>query len=574
MNPPVPHTFASASSLARSFSEKCSFGGNASDSNGNAGSYSYAQFRGTPNEDRFSTSEEWEFGGHIWQLLQFSMWLTLYASIGHGGPTTAEYLSKMFPKHIRTSMENTFAPACPRPLSQPQPPLHSLASSSLSFPSPASLLSSPSSTTKILQTNSPASIQLRTSPADMEPTEVNRLNENNLQDVFTEHAVSNFLKHQVRVFDDELGNAVKALCPKPERIQDNREAREALYSANREVIARARCGSTMAGILIDKGRAVKGKDGENGNENGKMRMWVCCVGDSSVVLSTKQSGIGGHRKRKSVLVNKHHTGQVPMEYHRVSLEHPSTERDNIWLDGDDRIFGTLGMTRAFGDYMYKFPRPFTSALFSQVPSTAAKSVESVLKYNRTPPYVIADPFVTFMDLEGMKEALQSGGSGGGGGNDTDDGDLAVVIYSDGLEALGYKLAVTGRNRRSSGSDDSSNDLMTSTSRALQNHVPRPAPAPPSPADVIGAYVGHPRTKSRAEFIHPDGFPENKGKSNEAFDLMYNLLVKSIPAKLKAHLEEQDHASIGADPNALEDLYIDDVTVIVFRPFATFSRPGR
>lgn len=87
-----------------------------------------------------------------------------------------------------------------------------------------------------------------------------------VNNVFTEKAVSDFLKRQVREFDDGLGNAVKALCPNPAGNISDKEARE-LYRVHKEVITRARCGSTMASVLIDK------------SEN---RMWVCGVGDSSV----------------------------------------------------------------------------------------------------------------------------------------------------------------------------------------------------------------------------------------------------------------------------------------------------
>ncbi|KIK51943.1 hypothetical protein GYMLUDRAFT_375810 [Collybiopsis luxurians FD-317 M1] len=301
-------------SLSRAFLAKCSFG--AAGTN-----HTFAQFRGTPNEDRFSVSEEWELGGHVWQFLA--------VFDGHGGPTTAEYLSKTFPSHIRASMEQTFSD-----------------SGSAFAPSPAissaSTLQSPSQS----RANSSVSVQLQTSPAEITPTtatatfaNINGIRKD--EDIFSERSVSEFLKRQVRAFDDELGNAVKAICPNPEQLVYDMKAAETLYKANRDVITRARCGSTMAGILVDK-------------TPGKKRMWVCCVGDSSVVLSTKQAD---SKKRKSILLNKHHTGQTPIEYHRVTLEHPSHERDDIWLDGEERIFGTLSMTR--GEYLLFIRRMFT-----------------------------------------------------------------------------------------------------------------------------------------------------------------------------------------------------------------------
>ncbi|KAE9404321.1 protein serine/threonine phosphatase 2C [Gymnopus androsaceus JB14] len=420
-------------SVAHSFLEKCTFSTSISDGARNP-QIQYAQFRGTPNEDRFAISEEWELGSHVWQFLA--------VFDGHGGPTNAEYLANNFPSHIRQSMERVFS---------------------------------------------------ETRTQQQQPDIVNN--------VFTEKAVSDFLKRQVREFDDGLGNAVKALCPNPAGNISDKEARE-LYRVHKEVITRARCGSTMASVLIDK------------SEN---RMWVCCVGDSSVVLSCKNST---DSERKRVLLNTHHTGHTPREYHRVTLEHPSHERGNIWLD-EERIFGTLSMTRSFGDFMYKLPAFFTAKLFCLVPSTAMKSVESVLKYNRTPPYVIADPFVGFVDLAGVVSK---------------DENPTVIIYTDGLEALAYKLSTL---------------LVKGTESSA-----------PSPVDVVGAFLGqplHPSTWAPSK-DYTDASPGN----NEAFALMYNLFTKAIPDKLGAHLMANGNDS---DKRA-EDLYIDDVTVLVFRPFPT------
>lgn len=136
------------------------------------------------------------------------VWLTkleCFVCVGHGGPITAEYLAKNFPSHIRQSMERDFS------------------------------------------------------------VSKQRKEQHCEENLYTEKAISDFLKCQVREFDAALGNAVKDICAKPAQM-DDKDA-QALYRAHKEVIARARCGSTMAGILVDK------------TEN---RMWVCCVGDSSV----------------------------------------------------------------------------------------------------------------------------------------------------------------------------------------------------------------------------------------------------------------------------------------------------
>ncbi|KAJ3782542.1 phosphatase 2C-like domain-containing protein [Lentinula aff. detonsa] len=433
--------------LARSFIRKSTFS-NARMTNET--STVYAQFRGTPNEDRFTVSEDWELSDHVWQFIA--------VFDGHGGSTTADYLAKHFASHLRRSMELSFSYS---PESTPSP-----------------------------------------TPPELLSTAGSRSNDNPVI-LFTNKNISEFLKRQVRAFDEDLGKAVKEICPNPESLSD-KEA-HALYEAHKMVIARARCGSTMAGILLDKT---------------ERRMWVCCVGDSSVVLSTK-SPISD--RRKAVLLNQHHTAQSPQEYHRVTMAHPSHERDKIWLDGEERIFGTLSMTRAFGDFMYKFPTSFTATLFSKFPSTAMRSVNRVLSYNRTPPYVISDPFVTFVDLTAFSE----------------DEDPAVIIYSDGLEALASRLSIAAMSKGISDVSGSSD-------------------AVPTAVDIIGALLGHPLDLAALPSSLTDIFPNN----NAAFNLISNLLDKAIPKKLRAHLESMRND----DGNDDEELYIDDVTVIVFQLF--------
>lgn len=267
---------------------------------------------------------------------------------------------------------------------------------------------------------------------------------------------------------------------------------------------------------------------------------------NSVVLSYKET-ING--KRKNVLLNTHHTGQMPLEYHRVSLEHPSHERENIWLNGEERIFGTLGMTRctssplietcsylcpiAFGDFMYKLHSSFTAKLFSRVPSTAMKSVERVLKYSRSPPYVIVDPFVRFVDLSGLVNK---------------DENPSVIIYTDGLEALAYTLST----------------LLVKAANGMPRS-PRASTVAPTTVEVVGALVGQPLLPS-ALTVGLDHSVESSPARNEAFALMYNLFCHAIPEKLTAHLIAAGKNKDRATNVPPEDLYIDDVTLLVFRPF--------
>lgn len=78
--------------------------------------------------------------------------------------------------------------------------------------------------------------------------------------------VQDILVRQIYYFDEEIGDAVKELCPDPSLLDDE-QARN-LVDAYKDVFERAYCGSTLAVALAD---------------NERNDLWVAGLGDSTVV---------------------------------------------------------------------------------------------------------------------------------------------------------------------------------------------------------------------------------------------------------------------------------------------------
>jgi pyruvate dehydrogenase phosphatase len=81
-------------------------------------------------------------------------------------------------------------------------------------------------------------------------------------------SVSNILSSQVELFDQEIGNDVKRICPKPRRL-DEAEVQALIDGPEGHILRRANAGTTFAAALID---------GERKN------LWIVGLGDSSVGL--------------------------------------------------------------------------------------------------------------------------------------------------------------------------------------------------------------------------------------------------------------------------------------------------
>ncbi|KAJ3863203.1 hypothetical protein EV359DRAFT_43566, partial [Lentinula novae-zelandiae] len=184
--------------------------------------------------------------------------------------------------------------------------------------------------------------------------------------------------------------------------------------------------------------------------------------------------------------------------------------------------------RSLRRFYFKYPTSFTTVLFSKFPSSAMRSVETVLKYNRTPPYVIPDPSVKYVVLTMFSK----------------DVDPVVVIYTDGLETLANGVSMSLKKK-------SVPDATSGTLNVL-----------PTAVDIIGALLGqHLDLSALSISLSVEKIPEN----NTAFNLMYELLRRTMSGKLRSHLMAVEN--VVSPSISDEDLYIDDITVIVFRPIS-------
>ncbi|KAJ7079133.1 protein serine/threonine phosphatase 2C [Mycena belliarum] len=306
-------------------------------------------------------------------------------------------------------------------------------------------------------------------------------------------SISDMLTQQIKTFDRAIGKAVKRLCENPDDLDDT--SAQAIVDANFEVLARAFYGSTLAAALI--------------NENGQL--WVASVGDSTHCSAVSYLLPDGTRDGKRL--SKMHNPTVPSEYVRISFRHPTSEVEDLFRD--DRVLGSISMTRALGDFSFKWPKAFSERLLFKLPSTFdSEFPDKIRKFNKTPPYLTATPSVEYFDMTS---------------SDTQDSKPILLLFSDGVDNI-----VKGEwvfHQDSPRSDEPSSVAGALLSDKISEHV----------QSVLGH---HPQ---------PRWLGEN---GNMATELLGNLLAGT---KVQSFVD-------ALNPLLLEDpdkIYIDDTTLIVF-----------
>jgi pyruvate dehydrogenase phosphatase len=192
------------------------------------------------------------------------------------------------------------------------------------------------------------------------------------------------------------------------------------------------------------------------------------------------------------------------------MSHPAAEQ-NIFLY--DRLLSSLTMTRAIGDFSFKFHPSFLTQLFLYLPSTFSdRYIPGVAKYSKTPPYVIARPGLQYINLQSFR-----------------DRNPILILFTDGVDNL------------VSGAFDF-------------NATPRKE----DPSAVVGALLGD-KVSSSVESILGHGV-ESKWHGcdgNRAIEILGNLLGGTDIERL----------SMKMDPTIISDaddaeFYIDDTSIIV------------
>ncbi|KAH9856579.1 protein serine/threonine phosphatase 2C [Lenzites betulinus] len=187
------------------------------------------------------------------------------------------------------------------------------------------------------------------------------------------------LGNEVEQFDAELGAEIRAICPEPEKL--NEDESKDLVDKHLEVIRRAYSGTTFVAALVNVSQRC---------------MWVFNTGDSTAGISTQTSD----GRRDWVRLSVDHIMSTPQEYFRVSMAHPYSEHNDVTRN--NAVLGNLGMTRSIGDYYMKLPPSYITHLFTFLPGDPTYHPDP--KYIKTPPYTIAKPSTRFFDLEPVWDA--------------------------------------------------------------------------------------------------------------------------------------------------------------------------
>ncbi|ETW76513.1 hypothetical protein HETIRDRAFT_389539 [Heterobasidion irregulare TC 32-1] len=303
--------------------------------------------------------------------------------------------------------------------------------------------------------------------------------------------VSMMLREEIEKFDRSIGEAVKSICPKPYRLTE--DAARALIQEHMEVLQRAHSGTTLAAVLVNVSEQL---------------MWAVGVGDSTVALST----LGTNGKRSFERLVDLHSPKNPLEYFRVAMAHPATEKEVLI---EDRLLGSLAMTRAIGNFKLKFHHTYLSHLLRFVPTTSKKPPEKVIPRIITPPYLIVEPSVRFIDLQLYRTA-----------------EPIVMLYSDGVDCL-----VDGYSNFSPDMCRKSNPCQVVTA-LLQDSVD----------PFVEEALEH---KVELRWTGPNG--------NKAVDVLGNLVGGTNVDKLKMVMDQE----ILADRTEQSGFYIDDVSIIIF-----------
>ncbi|TFK20935.1 protein serine/threonine phosphatase 2C [Coprinopsis marcescibilis] len=149
-------------------------------------------------------------------------------------------------------------------------------------------------------------------------------------------------------------------------------------------------------------------------------LWVASLGDCRAVLATRLKG--GQWVGKELSYN--HNGSDPSEVRKLIQEHP---REPFVIE-DDRVLGSIAVTRAIGDHVFKVPRIYTERVFLKCRpgfKTTIKKVESIVPRILTPPYVSNAAETTHFTLDDSQD------------NDPirHKLDMVLFLFSDGLYDL-------------------------------------------------------------------------------------------------------------------------------------------
>ncbi|PPQ99717.1 hypothetical protein CVT24_009700, partial [Panaeolus cyanescens] len=196
-------------------------------------------------------------------------------------------------------------------------------------------------------------------------------------------AVADMLKDTVSKFDESIGQALRDLFPDESvlaKMTDN-QIRDVINDNGPNAAAVRRCtrGTTVLIALVDPS---------------KSNLWVASLGDCAAVLASKKSD-----KWDATVLSTAHNGEAKGEAEKIITEHPN--EPEVMLD--DRVLGSIAVTRAVGDFAFKLPAVYTTRVFLNLEpgynSLMKSKVNSFIHRNLTPPYMSGVPDVKHMNLK-------------------------------------------------------------------------------------------------------------------------------------------------------------------------------
>ncbi|EIW57422.1 protein serine/threonine phosphatase 2C, partial [Trametes versicolor FP-101664 SS1] len=312
-----------------------------------------------------------------------------------------------------------------------------------------------------------------------------RLDHTNIHEA--EPVITAMLKREIVRFDWSIGRGVTDVCPDPRTLTEEDELR--LVAQHRKAFEVAMHGTTLSVAVVDFANRV---------------MWAAGVGDSTIALSTVDStGV-----RRAERLCEIHNFKNPREYYRTIMAHHHPEKDLV--SANNSLLGCIGMSRAIGDFSFKIHREYLRHIFRHINPKYAPLYERL----RTPPYLIAEPSVRFVDLRPVWR-----------------NDPIILLFSDGVDTL-----VDG-------------DYVFSPDK----------PSKLDPMDIVPALLSDavdPRVKSAlGHEIEPKW---SRAENNMAVDILGNLLGGANAERLEMVM---DRERLRADEPIFD---IDDTTIVVAR----------
>ncbi|EJD51877.1 protein serine/threonine phosphatase 2C [Auricularia subglabra TFB-10046 SS5] len=159
-------------------------------------------------------------------------------------------------------------------------------------------------------------------------------------------------------------------------------------------------------------------------------VWVACLGDSEAWHGRFDGAAWA-----CTPLNEMHSASNPVEVERILKEHP-LETDLIL---DNRVLGSLPVTRALGDHRMKAPMDRVTTLYKWARPITTLKVSTWINKHKTPPYLSSTPTfkhmslvpgdIIFMATDGLRNAM----------TDWNDGDVTQLFISLAGAASGHPI---------------------------------------------------------------------------------------------------------------------------------------